>query len=397
MKTLAIVSSYNESCGNASYTEVLRKEFSKYFKVDILPLQLDLLLSNNPKIVKMGNLHIDEMAQKLKKYDYVNIQFEAGLYGSCRKNICKRVKKLIEASDNIILTMHRVDLADSLWSLKNVARIFSNRHILKNLNGIRGSVYFQGLYEEVVDVMKKHSKNHNANIIVHDFPPTFLNEQERTRERSSRERKEFIEKYNFYENDKIIGLFGFVNEYKGHETAIKALRFLPHQYKIIIFGSQHPMSINLYSPVDPYIRRLMNVIEGEEDNNNKSKKKESVDLTQRVVFAGNLNDSDFIDALYCCDYAVLPYMEVNQSGSGIASLVLETKIKSFYSNNKAFAELNKYFPDTFERFDIGNYIELADKIRNYKHDYSTQIDKCLETYNIENNIRFHINIFEGNI
>ncbi len=226
----------------------------------------------------MGDLHIDEMAQKLKTYDYVNIQFEAGLYGSSRKNICKRVKKLIEASDNIILTMHRVDLADSLWSLKNVARIFSNRHILRNLNRIRGSVYFQGLYEEVVDVMKKHSKNHNANIIVHTkrdkknierihFPLTFLNEQERTRERSSQERKEFVEKYNLDENDTVIGLFGFVNEYKGHETAIKALKFLPNQYKIIIFGSQHPMSINLYSQVDPYIKHLMDIIEGEEDSN----------------------------------------------------------------------------------------------------------------------------------
>ena len=29
MKKLAIISTYNESCGNASYTEVLRKEFSK--------------------------------------------------------------------------------------------------------------------------------------------------------------------------------------------------------------------------------------------------------------------------------------------------------------------------------------------------------------------------------
>ena len=29
MKKMAIISSYNELCGNATYTEVLRKEFSK--------------------------------------------------------------------------------------------------------------------------------------------------------------------------------------------------------------------------------------------------------------------------------------------------------------------------------------------------------------------------------
>ena len=92
---------------------------------------------------------------------------------------------------------------------------------------------------------------------------------------------------------------------------------------------------------------------------------------------------------------MLPYLEVNQGGSGIASLVLETKIKALYSNNKAFDELNKYFANTFSRFDIGNYMELAKKIKDYKENYTLKIDDCLETYNIENNIIFHKNIFEG--
>ena len=40
-------------------------------------------------------------------------------------------------------------------------------------------------------------------------------------------------------------------------------------------------------------------------------------------------------------------------------------------------------------------MELAKKIKDYKENYTLKIDDCLETYNIENNIIFHKNIFEG--
>ena len=68
MKKLAIISSYNESCGNASYTEVLRREFAKYYEVDVLSLQLDVLSSNASNIRKIAEEHIDELVKSLKNY-----------------------------------------------------------------------------------------------------------------------------------------------------------------------------------------------------------------------------------------------------------------------------------------------------------------------------------------
>ena len=405
MKKLAIISTYNESCGNASYTEVLRKEFSKYYEVDILPLQLDILSSNASNIKKIANKHIDEISQAVKNYDYVNIQFEAGLYGNTKNDILRRVKKIIKASNNVILTMHRVDLPKSIFSLKTFKVLVSSKNIIGNLRRIRNEIYFKSLYKDLIKIMKDHSKNNGSNIIVHtkrdkktierffdfknvhDFPLTFLNKEERLREKNISERNGFIERYSLNKNDKIIGIFGYISEYKGHETIIKALSYLPDDYKLLIFGSQHPMSIQEYKSCDDYIEKLLQLIE------NISKNRKS--FNERIQFLGNLDDDRFIEALYCCDFAVLPYLEVNQGGSGIASLVLETKIKALYSNNKAFDELNKYFANTFSRFDIGNYMELAKKIKDYKENYTLKIDDCLETYNIENNIIFHKNIFEG--
>ncbi len=420
-KKLAIISSYNESCGNASYTEVLKRGFEEYYDVDVLPLQIDLLESNKGNVVKIADNHIKEIAKKLKQYDYVNIQFEAGLYGSSRSNIIRRVKTLIKASNNLILTMHRIDVGESLFDKNVIKRIISG-NIIRNLKVFRQSAYMPKLYSDIIEYTKQCSKKRNMNILVHtkkdkkvvqnifgfnnvyDFPLTFLNEEQRMRTRKANEKKEFIKKYNLKENDVVIGLFGFISEYKGHETAIKALKLLPSNYKIMVFGSQHPMSILNYTAIDKYLNELLELIEEnsvgfKENIFKKIDNKESLEFSfdKRVIFAGNLGDDDFIDALYACDYAVLPYMEVNQSGSGIASLVLETKIKSLYSNSKAFSELNKYYPNTFEKFDIGNYSELAYKLLNYNHDFSGNIDDALKKYNLENNIKFHISIFEGTI
>ena len=205
MKKLAIISSYNESCGNASYTEVLRREFAKYYEVDVLSLQLDVLSSNASNIRKIADEHINELAESLKNYDYVNIQFEAGLYGNNKNDILRRVKKLIEASNNLIVTMHRIDLPRLLFSLKTLKILFSSKNIVQNIRLIKNEIYFKQLYRDIVKIIKNHSKKHNVNIIVHtkkdkknierffdfhnvyDFPLTFLDKNQRLRKRNDKE------------------------------------------------------------------------------------------------------------------------------------------------------------------------------------------------------------------
>ena len=47
MKKLAIVSSYDELCGNATYAEALRQGFSEYCEVKVFPLPVKLLNEDN--------------------------------------------------------------------------------------------------------------------------------------------------------------------------------------------------------------------------------------------------------------------------------------------------------------------------------------------------------------
>ena len=41
----------------------------------------------------------------------------------------------------------------------------------------------------------------------------------------------------------LIGVFGFLNEYKGIGTAIQALQHLPKNHHLLIFGGVHPQEI----------------------------------------------------------------------------------------------------------------------------------------------------------
>src|SRR5438132_8978927 len=74
--TLAIISSYDNLCGNASYTRALKHNLEQHFHVDVFSLDITHLDKN------MGDRRIKEIAKQLQKYDLVNIQFEAMLYGN---------------------------------------------------------------------------------------------------------------------------------------------------------------------------------------------------------------------------------------------------------------------------------------------------------------------------
>src|ERR1700743_2279591 len=105
---IGIVSSYGVNCGNASYTHVLKEEFAKHFDVEVVPVNFGLLANAHPKASAAIKRHIRELCAKLATSDYVNIQFEAGLFGHSLANACGHVAPMIDASKNISFTVHRL-------------------------------------------------------------------------------------------------------------------------------------------------------------------------------------------------------------------------------------------------------------------------------------------------
>lgn len=384
MKKLAIISSYDDLCGNASYTKALEKELSNYYDVTVISLNIELLRKGDPKIARM---HIEKICEELKSFDYVNIQFEAGLFGSDIRQIKKRFFAVASACKKAVVTMHRFQTKDKYpglaflgksllrWKLKPFVREFL--HAYANNKGAP-------IYSGVIKYCKKrrfpiivHTQRDRKLIetqvnydLVFDHPLCFYNQAYMDSIREVYTRADFCQNFSLDENKTYIGIFGFISRYKGYETVIKALQFLPENYELLIVGTQHPHTITTHESINEYVDSLLGLIS-------------SMNLTHRVKFHRALNDDDFVRALLRCDYNVLPYLEVKQGGSAIAALSLETNSKTIFSQNFAFFELEKYAPGSFKMFTIGNHLELANAILGYRpSNYASCLNEYHKKYNI---------------
>jgi glycosyltransferase involved in cell wall biosynthesis len=182
----------------------------------------------------------------------------------------------------------------------------------------------------------------------------------------------------------LIGVFGFLNEYKGFGTAIQALHHLPENHHLLIFGGIHPNEIAAHRPIHPYISSLFNnaYVETTLYDRISTPNADSApalvlsadhglgellgthprDLSGRIHFMGALGDAAFLTGMALCDAVVLPYLEVGQSSSGPISQALELGCRIVASRTHTFLEFAEYHKEAIEFFDIGNHLELAERI-----------------------------------
>ena len=371
---IAIISSYDESCGNASFTKVLRDSLQELgHEVTPIALNLNLTQSRDPKVGKIGDAHISQIAKSLKNYDAVNIQFEAGLYGSNPRQVLSRLEKLIKSSDRVMVTHHspRI-LADSYESVSPILKDLAAMRLKKGLYSLaklRASAKRTKSNRKVIELCKST----NTPILVHTLKSKELikaifnydNVEVHPLVFSNREKAlskfDWHGRLNLKSDTKLIGVFGYISRYKGHLEAVRAIAELPEDFVLVIAGRQHPQSIVEYSEIDGYLSQLL----GEIYKHKKGKKR--VNILSRVIFCNELDDDELINLISSVDYTWLPYQEVGQDGSGIASLAFEHAQRIIASNAKSFDELIKLVPEyKCERFDIGNHLELANKTMNYR-------------------------------
>lgn len=400
-RRLAIVSSWNVDCGNASYTYVLKKEFEKHYDVEVLGLDLYLLLRSGKTFRDLARRHIDDLAQRLRAFDYVNLQFEAALYGANHGDILKNIKTLMDAAPNLILTMHRVDVHETSLP-KEAIHIIKNKFSIKALRQRRWLLSSARLYRMMLRHASYLSTKKNVWVKVHtkrerrvvsevlnfknvvDAPLAFLDDHEKARVQNDVRPSDLRRLYSLPSDAKILGAFGYIADYKGFEDLIRAIKIMPENWYLLIAGSQHPMSIEPGKPIEPYLKKLLDLATSGPSR-----------CEGRVRFIGNVSDDEFTFLLRNVDAVVLPYMEVGQSMSGIVALAVESGARLFCSNNLSFAEVRRYYGDAFGRFDIGNYIEIAQKVLFDETDWTIQRANIYEKYSIMSLVNLHRDMFEG--
>ena len=392
MKTLAIVSSFSESCGNASFTKVLRDKINKYsddVEVHVVELDLQLLQSTSRSVRRKAEQHIDDLCQQLSKFDAANIQLEAGLFGTLPTDITDRVKRLIESNPNVSVTLHSPRLKAATNStirggIKDILRLKIRSGIAQILDDMRGNIHLK-----VNRKMIKTAIENNCRLIVHTKRAAsqiklFFNYENVTIhplkivpedfKPNSSVLSSIKKEIDIKSDDIVLGMFGYISAYKGHLDALNALKVLPDNYKLLIFGRQHPQTLKANGVVDEYLEMLQTEIKQHDKKlsnqnlrNSKYSKKELPPLTllrDRVFFLGELEDDDFMSVAGTVDIAWLPYYENGQDGSGIASICLDSCPKVVCSSSFAFDQLFRLVKyNNTTRFDIGNTLELATRTK----------------------------------
>ena len=363
MIKVALVSSYHIDCGIAQYVEYIEPELNKSGEIDvtILPLPVDVSRANTGAAKRITKEKYIELCNELKKYDVTILEWEPGLFGVTPFEIIRRVKNILKASSKILIVHHTVP------NLSPSANRFT-LNLRRIIGDVRKNLIFNFLFRMVRRNQKKYRHIVHTNREYQNFtwlgilgeyirvsPLAYLNDEKLNEFHRNRDEiyNSAVRKLNIENSGdvKLIGCFGYLSPYKGIEVAIDTLTKLPEEYHLVIVGGLHPQAIMSNSIFQPYVNKLLKLIE-------KNRKL----IGSRIHFVGSPDNELFVKLMYSCDAIVLPYAEVGQTSSGPASMALDMNKAIYCSHNPYFAELNKFIPGILEMFEIGNSYELAEKL-----------------------------------
>lgn len=390
---LAIVSTFDELCGIAAYTQALVRQLGDAFELKVFDLDQFLLRGPGNRVRKEGDAHIRRMCAEFAAYDFVNIQLEHGTLGRGAADILRRFRMLVDAAPAVTVTFHTVLQPERLglgMLLQSLARLRFDQAGTRIGARYRRHLLVDGLYR----CLRRAQRTKPLRIIVHTHrdmlfmkhvnrfdsvfhhPLAFLQAEDVRQIRAGSNRQQFPVLQLLPRGARLIGVFGFLSRYKGFDTAIRALRHLPPEYHLLIFGGTHPQELKREQRVDKYIAELLGeagALPRRDASDGDSP------LLSRVHFMGALDDKAFRAGMVLCDSVVLPYLEVGQSSSGTLSQALELGCRVIVARTNAFLQFGRYHPDTIEYFDIGNHLELAERIRSPVRDGAQWNDLAYNT------------------
>ena len=393
---LAVISTYDDLCGIAGYTRALLPQLEPSMDIEVFDLDQFLLRSTHRRIQKLADQHIREIAARLGGFDAVNIQLEFGTLGLTPPQIARRMRRLVRAAPALSVTFHTVLESDGFpWPA--VLGAMAGFRLRRAKDIFNASVHRMRLSWSIHRMLRAAQATKPLGIIMHGrrearlmrdlhgyrnvewHPLAFLPAEEVESIRARTSRADFPQLAALPAEAVLVGTFGFISEYKGFETAIRALRLLPDNHHLLVFGGVHPQRITRHQPIDPYLDSLLregrvgrSVLDVLRENRAEGLRIASDprsllgppphDLTHRIHFMGALADDAFSRAMAVCDVVVMPYQEVGQTSSGALAMAIDMGCRVVVSRTRNFLQLGRALPGRLEFFDIGNFAELAQRI-----------------------------------
>jgi glycosyltransferase involved in cell wall biosynthesis len=357
---LLMISSYRRPFGIAQYVEFLETPLrdQSEFDIEIAALPVDLFRAQGPYARAASGKLFAEILEKARKADVVSIQFEPGLLGLTPFRIWQRMRAIIQVSKKVLITYHTVPpmggakIELSLQGLKEVIRSLRGNYVFGSLFRTvrRNPQKFRHLVQTRREANNFALMGIPADTIIAE-PLSFVDESTRKQLQNPQAARASLDERYGVQGKFVIGCFGFLAPYKGVEVAIDAMRHLPENYSLLIVGGLHPEGIAPRTVKQPYVQKLVAALE-----------RSALALSDRVHFCGSLGNAEFNEVMSGCDAVVLPYAEVGQTSSGPAALALDMQRPVYCSRTHCFKELDRFQPGMISFFEIGNHIELAQKL-----------------------------------
>ena len=241
---LAIVVTGGKLCGVAAYAAALCRQLSELFDVTVFELDQYLLRNTNRSVRNLADEHIRDICKQIASFDAVNLQLEYGTLGQQGMDIYRRFCWLTTAAPRLSVTFHtlltppRFDgtsfmkaLLTRQWPI--AARIYTGyrRHRLLSC-GIAGHLYRLQRSKQVSAIVHNRRDFSDAKYLyrfdnVFEHPLAFLDETEVDAVLTCASRSALPMVEALPADAVLIGVFGFLNEYKGVGTAIEAGPALP--------------------------------------------------------------------------------------------------------------------------------------------------------------------------
>lgn len=384
---IAIVSCYGEGEANSEYAKALETEFIALgHEVEILRLPFNVFGSTAKSAKKQADCLITEYAERLRGFDFVNIHYEFGLYGRKTTDVLNRVLALINRCKN-----NRFSVVFHNFPENKVRSALSLK--IRRLMGKKADIA-QTLFKAVAKKngiaivhIYRHQRFISAccpNLRTVVMPLRYQRNEDITTENTLFSKTDFMAENGIClpENTKIVSIIGTLHLNRDYDTVIKALNHLPDNYHLFIFGGMHKLVFSKNPFGLPYIKTTQELVE-------------QFNLAARVHFMGfQETTKDFLDSCRFSDYIVLPYIENSESASASAYTALENCKHVFCTRNSCFSELSDFFSaygmeNGFFQYDMGNWLELAEKIKSLPHEQRVLKNRqlFLEHYSVTENAK----------
>ena len=308
---------------------------------------------------------VARICEQLPTFDVVTLDLEFGIWGASIEQAERHFLDCSLAAKQLIVFAHRVDtdVAKSGEFALAQARIFAR---LAERKADRP-------YHIVV-----HSAD-EADVLrtVHGFsgvsshPLAFVTAADKNALRANADAQGFRRRLGFEDDAIVVGLFGAISAYKDNRTVLRALAHLPSRYKLVFVGGAHPFSIRPFKTdenIAGILEEISDIGEG---------------FDERVRFTGVLDDLTFRQAMQDTDIVVLPYHDAGQFASGVGAMAFELGKRIVATHTILFLGFRRAYGDCFEMYDIGNYIELRDRIRFFSAEKATAINTAKDRYTPE--------------